>query len=1161
MKKRHVKVICSSLLILLLVFNTFQLSAGAKTVEEDELVAKLNNRGFKEEENLGMPATGAVLTSAIFGVENGREVGYTTANGGIFSAVDVVNNELLFTGQLEGISIVWTHSIASDGTVYIAGLSEGNAGTLWSYSPETKSLKKHGVADSSHQFWSSATDDEGNVYIGTYKEGEGKVFKYDKTLDKFIDFGKVDEEGDSSYVRSLAYYDGYIYAGLGVTGNVYKINVDDPSDKENITKNVPEILDIPHKDISFAYDMAVAGDYLVVRFDGVSAILFYDLIEGKWVDDVVIGKKDDGSEEDFGSFGFHQLPVHNNKTYVINDRKVLEIDIETLETRETGIDYPAGWRGLTFADFGEDGSEDIRLVNFQRDGALLKFNIADKTRESLPLAISGDQPFQLHNLGLGPDGNLYMTTYPGGPRGAQYNTKTGAFQSYAQGQAEGMIAGNGTDMFFGIYTGAVIQKMNTETLEISNLFNLKDEYEQDRPYIMKFEDDKLLIGTIPDYQKLGGTFTIFDPETEERETYRNVIQDHSIVGLAMKGGKIYGSTTIRGGLDTVPTADNAKMFVWDIEGKKKITDFEIELPGLGKSPMISGLTFDDDGLLWGAVDGFLFAMDPDTYEIVKHKNIYPDIVNRGMWRPVHIHFGDDGLLYTDIGGKLAVVDPKSTDLNHVSLIESGPELSFMELAYDAEGNQNIYYINEPNYLKMISVIDNDNSSEEPVYETVNVLLNNPGFEGDLGEDGSIPGWSSLFTEVTENVSFEVTDEKSKSGNYSLKITDRSQTETVFVQSDFIPIDAGTEYTGSVDMYLEDGSASFFMRYFDDEGKQVGGDEDGVNIIHVRSEHGSWQTVTATVIAPEGAKYARLFAGSSKFFTTSGAYYDDFQLTFEEEVSPEEHEELKVVKVKQMEKLEVEVGTSWGDLELPKTVGITLNDDTTVDVPVIWNANDSDYDGNVSGTYKLTGQLDLSSLTDIINPSNLQVLLNVIVQKGEEVPVDPDDLSITKVDKLDDLQVNFGTKKETLDLPTTVKVSLSDGTTETVNVLWDNGTPEYDRNKHGTYKFTGTLDLSSNLLNPNSLTATISIFVKDKIIVDPDDPKDSKSDNNKEDLTPPKIDKDEKGNDEVSVSTDKKDEFGEPLPNTATTIYNFLAFGMLFLFAGAGLLIWRRKRTA
>ena len=129
MKKQHLKVIYSSLLILLLVFNSFQFSVLAETTEEEDVVAKLKSRGFKEEVNLGMPATGAVLTSAVFGVENGRSVGYTTANGGTFSAVDVVDNKVLFTAQLAGISQVWTHSVASDGTVYIAGLAAGNAGS------------------------------------------------------------------------------------------------------------------------------------------------------------------------------------------------------------------------------------------------------------------------------------------------------------------------------------------------------------------------------------------------------------------------------------------------------------------------------------------------------------------------------------------------------------------------------------------------------------------------------------------------------------------------------------------------------------------------------------------------------------------------------------------------------------------------------------------------------------------------------------------------------------------------------------------------------------------------------------------------------------------------------------------------------------------------
>lgn len=878
-KKRYRKLL-ASFLIVVMITSFFQFSASAATNNDETVVAKLNGRGFKEVQNLGTPATGAVVTDAVFGKENGRDVVYTTANGGLFNAIDVKSNKVLFNAQLGKVNQVWTHIIAPDGTVYIAGLAEGNAGELWRYSPKTKSVKNLGIPDASHQFWSSTTDDDGNVYIGTYKEKEGKIFKYDVSKKEFVDLGKIDMEGDASYVRSLTYHNGYLYAGLGVTGNVYRINTE-TLEKEKITKNAPDILGTTVEGLGFAYDMEVAGKYLVVRFSEVSAILFYDLKTQEWVEDKVIDKIGDGSEDDYGAFGYSQLAVHDNKTYVINNRHILEVDLNTLETRETGIAYPAAWRGSAFVDFGED-STDLRLVTVRRSGEIMTVDLDDNKIIDLPLAMNGNLPLDLHSLGHGPDGNLYMTTYPGGPKGARYNTKTGEVTTYSHGQAEGMVAGNGSDMYFGIYSGASIQKMNTDTLEIKTLFNLYDEYEQDRPYIMKFENDKLLIGTIPYYQKLGGTLTIYDPITGERETHRNIVQDQSIVGLAYKDGKIYGSTTIRGGLDIEPTAKKAKMFVWDVEGKKKITEFELDFPELDMPPMISGLTFDEDGLLWGAVDGILFAMNPDTYEIVKSKNLYPNIKNRGMWRPVHILFGEDGLLYTDIGGKLAVVDPKSEELKHVSLIENGPEVTFIELAYDNEGNQNIYFVDgDKHYLKMIPVIDGGKLPVDPVYETVPVSFENQGFE-EKGEGNNIPGWSSLFG-LSGNVSYGVTDEKAKTGDYSLKIKDAAQNETVFVQSDPIPVTAGVEYTGTVEMYLEDGSASFFIRYFDQAGKQVGKDADGVNIIHVRGGHKQWQTVSAKVVAPENTAYARLFAGASNFFTTSGAYYDDFKLTYEREV--------------------------------------------------------------------------------------------------------------------------------------------------------------------------------------------------------------------------------------------------------------------------------------
>lgn len=327
------------------------------------------------------------------------------------------------------------------------------------------------------------------------------------------------------------------------------------------------------------------------------------------------------------------------------------------------------------------------------------------------------------------------------------------------------------------------------------------------------------------------------------------------------------------------------MFIWDMASEQKLKEFELDIPELDAPPIISGLTFDDNGTLWGAVDGIIFAMDPATHEVIKYKNIYPEIKNRGMWRPVHIEIGKDGLLYTDVGGKLTVIDPSSENLDHVSLINSGPEIDFMVLANDKEGNENIYYIDgDATHLFMIPVVDGGEvvNPEEPIYETVNVPIKNAGFEDKVKKE-SIPGWSSLFGAFPSNASFEISDLRKKSGKKSLKINDTDQKQTVFAQTDSISIKEGIEYTASTNLFLEDGSVSFFIRYFDEKGIQVGSDRDGENIIHIRNGHKEWQTVKATVTAPEGAKYARLFAGTSNYFTTTAAYFDDFKLSYEKEV--------------------------------------------------------------------------------------------------------------------------------------------------------------------------------------------------------------------------------------------------------------------------------------
>lgn len=62
-----------------------------------------------------------------------------------------------------------------------------------------------------------------------------------------------------------------------------------------------------------------------------------------------------------------------------------------------------------------------------------------------------------------------------------------------------------------------------------------------------------------------------------------------------------------------------------------------------------------------------------------------------------------------------------------------------------------------------------------------VPIVNPSLEAEQADESSIIGRSSLSDEITENVAFERSKEKSKTGEYSLKVVDQSADITVFVQ--------------------------------------------------------------------------------------------------------------------------------------------------------------------------------------------------------------------------------------------------------------------------------------------------------------------------------------------------------------------------------------------
>jgi len=636
---------------------------------------------FKEvgaAETVGAPIQQVAVFDSVYGVENGRDVLYATSvgNPAMFNVLDLDSNELIRAIPLPEGKSSWTHTVAPDGRVYI-GVSDGGP-LLMRYDPATATIENLGMAVSgAASIWSLTTDEAGNVYGGTFQTG--RVFQYNPATDTFRDYGVM--VAGREYVRSIAYSNGYVYAGIGSEGAIIKLDVVTGDKTEIPLKAVQGVSGA----YPFVYGLDVRGNYLFAFLSGgnTAAYIIYDLANEQWLD----------NNEYHGVTGLKVSPVHNNKVYFVQSGMLMEWDLDTQAATSTGIAQTTSLRGSAWVTLEEDGQfANPVLVTVAYAGSTIYMDVAGKRRVVKPNVMQGSA-LSLQALEMGPDGNLYISGYTAS-NGAIYNPTTDTFTTIALGQSESI--GSSDDLvYFGNYPGAEIAVFDTtKPVSATNpkiLLHIGED--QDRPYVNTFAEGKAFFGTIPGYGQTGGALVVFeeaDP-VNTLQVHRHVVKDQSIVGLAYKDGLIYGSTSIKGGLDGNWPAANAKMFIWDVEKQQKIAEWEPQIPGVKAAPIfISGLTFDKDGLLWAVADGHIFAMNPATQEIVKSLSIYPNVTDYGQWRPIHIRFGSDGMIYTDITAKLVIVDPEKMEY-----LETGINTALFTL----DSEDTIYYVDGGTLVK------------------------------------------------------------------------------------------------------------------------------------------------------------------------------------------------------------------------------------------------------------------------------------------------------------------------------------------------------------------------------------------------------------------------------------------------------------------------------
>jgi len=605
-------------------------------------------------------------------VGNGEIYFGTNGSPAAFNAVDAFTGEVNFTQSLPGEDVVWAVTIGSDNNVYVAGTQTGN---LYRYNPSQKKLDNLGKNPSNKWVWDLDASEDGKIYGSTYADGNGKAFVYDIASNTFADIGTPLPGQD--YVRGGGISGDYFYAGIGTTAHLFRYN-------RHTLEKTEIMLPITGTSTSISNVYAYNGKLFVVY--GTSLIIMNE------DDHKILQTINWQSSNAFDGIISTPSPYNSDLVYFRNKNtsKLWTYNTATNEfvIAEDSLTLPnLSTKAMDWVELqdGPHAGRQVLLIMTNEINVTL-YDPIDRTITTYNPQVSG-VGIDIQSLETGPDGNLYMGGYQGAM--SVYDTQLGEFivQEKEPHQIEGIGFINGK-AYFGIYGGAIIYEYDaTKPFQMGVNPKIIHDIQsgQSRPFTFTSGEDKLFIGTIADYGILGGGLTVYDSVAGTWKEHRKGFEELSVIGLAYKDGKVYGGTSLWGGLGIEITATEAFLFEWDVAAEKMTYSGKPAIASFTPQ-MIGELSIGPDGNLWGIMWGqtptsessfALFSMNPDTKEIISSR-----IMNTGArastWRPFFMRWGDDGILYTTLGRELYAFDPAtlaSVKLvnDYVHLMTLGPD--------------------------------------------------------------------------------------------------------------------------------------------------------------------------------------------------------------------------------------------------------------------------------------------------------------------------------------------------------------------------------------------------------------------------------------------------------------------------------------------------------
>lgn len=637
-------------------------------------LTKLN---YSAPEWIAEPLNSNQIIHSVFQQINGTNYMYTTFSGmpGRFCVYDLDERKLISSFETTGGKNTWIHKIDSKGIVYF--ISDCY---FFSFNPYTAVFKKYGT------YFPGETgnfvmdiDENDYLYIGSYPHA--KIIRFDTKTEMFEDLGTVDS--DAQYVRSIACHNGYIYAGTfgNDVAKLYRIHAENPKEKKCIPLPFIEGYFCP-EELNWIYTMNMADDLLMlhVKIKNRSLLLVYDTKREQFAD---VGFRGELK-------GLYTSAPYCHKTYFISDCKLWELDTRSLKWSDCGIEMKendelcaSGWLNL------KNLYPDEKALIITGHGNCTPTALYPNRKEyhSIILPRMDRSKFLIQCMENGGEDDIYLSSYAGNIA-VRYDLKKRVFEDISIGQIEGSIFYHGKQ-YFGVYPHAWLYEYDCHHLQTSdNPKNLgRVEAMQDRPFALEAADGKIFIGTIPYYGLHNGCLCIYDVESGQKKSFPGLIKNQSIISLAYHNGRLYGSTSVHGGLGSVPVEKEAKIFCYDPETEQFLAQATLHLPNDKKALHIGQIKFDTEGRLW-AVSGYtLFRLHPETLEQMEQLSFgeYPYNVHQHVWRPTYIRFDQNGYLYTNIKG-IKIINPETLEFVDLQAY-TGNNVPLFTIGSD----QNLYY--------------------------------------------------------------------------------------------------------------------------------------------------------------------------------------------------------------------------------------------------------------------------------------------------------------------------------------------------------------------------------------------------------------------------------------------------------------------------------------